>query len=435
MLDKHAPPVTKQVTDRSQSPLFTEECKRLKTSKRLAEKRYQKHKLTVNLDLWRKALQDYKLCCTKAKSTYYQQKIAENSGNQKELFKVVNTLLHKKKDNRLPIFTDLSALANKFLEFFQTKIDNIRKSFSTVNTSQTPTTRNVSQLQQLSEVTCEEVLKFIQETNNKCCHLDPIPTTLLKSIVDCILPSLTRMVNASIRSSTFPTEWKTATVTPLIKKPDSDPEDMKNFRPVYSVTNNGFHSEFFNISRGIRQGCPNSALLFILCVEVLATYIREQENIKGIMIGNNEIRITQFADDTCIYLNGTNSLENVIAVFEDFYRYAGLRLNIEKTEPIWLGETNRFLKICNIKITHKPIKVLGIWISKDFDEMLKINFDERIEKLNTLLNIWSQRNLTIKGRITILEAKALPLVTYMSTCLYVPKLIIDTIDKALYNFV
>ena len=44
------------------------------------------------------------------------------------------------------------------------------------------------------------------------------------------------MVNASIRSSTFPTEWKTATVTPLIKKPDSDPEDMKNFRPVSNLS-------------------------------------------------------------------------------------------------------------------------------------------------------------------------------------------------------
>ena len=68
------------------------------------------------------------------------------------------------------------------------------------------------------------------------------------------------------------------------------------------------------------------------------------------MIVNNEIRITQFADDTCLYLNGTNSLENVIAVFEDFYRYSGLRLNIEKTEAIWLGKKNRFGKICNIKL-------------------------------------------------------------------------------------
>ena len=88
----------------------------------------------------------------------------------------------------------------------------------------------------------------------------------------------------------------------------------------------------------------NFALFFILCVEVLAIYIREQENIKAIVIGNNGIRITRFADDTCLYLNVTNSLENVLAVFEDFYRYAYLRLNIEKTEAIWLGKTDRFKK-------------------------------------------------------------------------------------------
>ena len=59
-------------------------------------------------------------------------------------------------------------------------------------------------------------------------------------------------------------------------------------------------------------------LLFILCVETLAIYIRERKNIQGIRLTNNEIKITQFADDTCLYLNGTNSLENVLKVFEDF---------------------------------------------------------------------------------------------------------------------
>ena len=82
-----------------------------------------------------------------------------------------------------------------------------------------------------------------------------------------------------------------------------------------------------------------------------------------------------------------------------------------------------------------PIKVIGIWISKEFDEMLKIGFDERMENLHTLLNIWSQRNLTIKGRKPIQKAKVLSLVTYMSKCFYFPKYIIETIDKVLYNFV
>ena len=67
--------------------------------------------------------------------------------------------------------------------------------------------------------------------------------------------------------------------------------------------------------------------------------------------------------------------------------------------------------------------------------MININFEERIDKLNILLNMWSQRNLTIKGKITILKTKAIPLILYPSTFLYVPKHIITTVDKIMYNFV
>ena len=67
--------------------------------------------------------------------------------------------------------------------------------------------------------------------------------------------------------------------------------------------------------------------------------------------------------------------------------------------------------------------------------MIKTNFEERISKLKNLLNIWAQRNLTIKGKITILKAKALPLITYISTFIYVPKHIIKSIDKILYDFI
>ena len=67
--------------------------------------------------------------------------------------------------------------------------------------------------------------------------------------------------------------------------------------------------------------------------------------------------------------------------------------------------------------------------------MININFEERIDKLNILLNMWSQRNLTIKGKFMILKTKALPLILYPSTFLYVPKHIITTVDKIMYNFV
>ena len=62
------------------------------------------------------------------------------------------------------------------------------------------------------------------------------PGSSAHNIAQDIITPLTNMVNASITSSTFPTKWKTATVTPLIKKSDEGCEDMKNFRPVSNLS-------------------------------------------------------------------------------------------------------------------------------------------------------------------------------------------------------
>ena len=102
----------------------------------------------------------------------------------------------------------------------------------------------------------------------------------------------------------------------------------------------------------------------------------------------------------------------MVKLFEEFYRYAGIKLNVDKTEAIWLGRNNRYEKICGIKITQEPVKVLGIWPSKNSKEISRLDLDQRIEKLRILLNLWSQRGLTIKGKITIIKSKAPPLITF-----------------------
>jgi hypothetical protein len=65
------------------------------------------------------------------------------------------------------------------------------------------------------------------------------------------------------------------------------------------VSNYGFLSQQFKPARGIRQGCPISANLFILVVEILACAIRQNNRIKGIKIGDAEFKLSQYADDTC----------------------------------------------------------------------------------------------------------------------------------------
>ena len=71
------------------------------------------------------------------------------------------------------------------------------------------------------------------------------------------------------------------------------------------VINNGHASEFFNLQRGVRQGCPLSGILFVLCAEILAQAIRNNNNIKEIQINDKEYKISQYmyADDTTAFVS------------------------------------------------------------------------------------------------------------------------------------
>ena len=66
------------------------------------------------------------------------------------------------------------------------------------------------------------------------------------------------------------------------------------------VLNNGWSSVFFDVQRGVRQGCPLSPYLFILSAEILAKAVMKNPNIRGISINNNDIKISQYADDTTL---------------------------------------------------------------------------------------------------------------------------------------
>ena len=91
-------------------------------------------------------------------------------------------------------------------------------------------------------------------------------------------------------------------------------QDIKSTAAV-----NGQLSQWFLVQKGCRQGDPISPYLFILCVEILATMIREDKNIKGISIGETEHKISQYADGTEIMLEGDrNSFVRTIKIIDIF---------------------------------------------------------------------------------------------------------------------
>ena len=107
---------------------------------------------------------------------------------------------------------------------------------------------------------------------------------------------------------------------------------------VSCVSVNGFYSEWFGVHQGVRQGDPLSPYLYLICAEILSNMLRENTIIKGIHINDEEIKISQFADDTALYLDGSKeSFEEAVTILCFFAQLSGLRVNYEKSQAVWIG--------------------------------------------------------------------------------------------------
>ena len=121
------------------------------------------------------------------------------------------------------------------------------------------------------------------------------------------------------------------------------------------VINNGIASDYFMLERGVRQGDPLSPYPFLLAVETLAISIRENKEIKGVKIGQEETKLLQYADDTTAVLSDLNSAQILFQQLEFFKSLSGLEVNNSKTEGFWVGSLkDNDMKPLGIKWPSEP---------------------------------------------------------------------------------
>jgi hypothetical protein len=205
--------------------------------------------------------------------------------------------------------------------------------------------------------------------------------------------------------------------------------DIKSY-----VINNGHFSDSFNIFRGIRQGCPLSAYLFLLVVEMLAINIRNNTNINGMKLKHKEIKISQMADDTTLILESPLDIAPTKQTLFEFEQIAGLKTNMDKTQAFMIGKHMRFKEDYGLKWNVGPIKMLGIHICTTESNHIKYNFEPQLKTIKSIFNMWKQRNLSLKGKITIINSLAASLLVYPCSTLYTPLHVIQEIDKIFFNF-
>ena len=95
---------------------------------------------------------------------------------------------------------------------------------------------------------------------------------------------------------------------------------------------NGLLSDPFTLMQEVCQGCLFSMLLYIIAAEVLASFINVNKRIKGIQIGDHEIEIVNFADNTTIFLRDTTCLNRIQVILKLYKDLSSLKINISKSQ-------------------------------------------------------------------------------------------------------
>ena len=206
---------------------------------------------------------------------------------------------------------------------------------------------------------------------------------------------------------------------------------------VQSAVNvNGYVSPFFSLSRGVRQGCPLSPLLYVLVAEVLACNIRASPCVTGLSLpGSSQplSPISQYADDTSLVLSSDASIKASFETYALFERGSGSKLNLSKSKGLWLGAwKHRADPPVALDWSSLKLKVLGVYIGPG--NLEEENWRPRITAVENVLKSWRQRALSFRGRALIINALALSRVWYVASLVHMPNWVLKELSSLVFGF-
>ncbi len=188
----------------------------------------------------------------------------------------------------------------------------------------------------------------------------------------------------------------------------------------------------FSINRGIKQGCPISPLLFITAAEMLSILIKNTD-FENLTVLGRQLEISQLADDTTIFMKNTEQIPKILNTINFFSKASGLKLNLKKCELLPIHDSS-LTTIHNIPVK-STLKYLGLQITKDINTLDNLNIWNTLEKCKSHLNMWSQRDISIIGRIFLTEMECLSRFIYPAYSLALSKNAIKTINQANFNYI
>ena len=111
----------------------------------------------------------------------------------------------------------------------------------------------------------------------------------------------------------------------------------------------------FPLKSGTRQQCPLSPLLFDITLEVLATAVREEKEIKGTQIRKEEVKLSLFADDMILYIeNPKDTTRKLLELINEYSKVAGCKINTQKSLAFLYTKNEKTES--EVKEIHSPLR-------------------------------------------------------------------------------
>lgn len=210
--------------------------------------------------------------------------------------------------------------------------------------------------------------------------------------------------------------------------------------PQACVSTNNSHSKFFPLSRGTRQGCPLSPLLFALAIEPLSIALKVDGLFSGVQRGGIEHKTSLYADDLLLYVSDpVTNVPRILSLLRTFGSFSGYKLNIQKSEcfPINKRAHDILQYLQPFHCTTSGFKYLGVNITPSLDSLCDQNLNVLTTKVKADLQRWGSLPVSLAGRVQSIKMNVLPRYLYLFQCLpvFLTKSFFEKLDSIISSYI
>ncbi len=241
-LNKFAPLITvRKRVSKTSARWLSADAVAAKRERRRLERTWQRSRSESDRVAYRAACRRANALINSSRGDFFRKEL-NSCVDSRQRWTTVKRLLHSSSPNKLFDSVD-NDLCDRFANFFLSKIANLRLSISSRLSSATALnlpaepTHSGPTLHTLNPVSPQEVYNLLTSIIPKSSALDFIPTSLLKACPSVFSEVIAKLANLSFQEGCFPQSFKSALVKPLIKKPNLDPTNLANFRPISNLNN------------------------------------------------------------------------------------------------------------------------------------------------------------------------------------------------------